>query len=57
MRIEDIHYTVGQRWIQIDGAFTSDELRQIADEIDKHYELALKKPEPKEVEENNGNTE
>ena len=44
MRLEDLEYTVGQRWIQIDGAFTSDELRIIANNIDEYYERALKKP-------------
>ena len=51
MKLEDIQYTVGQRWLQIDGAFTSDELRIIADKIDEAYNRALKKPESIE---NNG---
>ena len=56
MKVENIQYTVGQKWIQLEGAFTSDELRKIADKIDEHYLKAIKKPETK-VEENNGSKE
>ena len=42
-----INYVVGQRWIEIQGAYTSDQLREIADEIDKYYQKAF-------IDKNNG---
>jgi len=36
-----INYQVGQRWIEIQGTYTSDQLRQIADKIDEHYNRAF----------------
>ena len=38
-----IKYVVGQKWIEIQGVYTSDQLRHIADQIDKHYKKAFEK--------------
>jgi len=40
-----INYVIGQKWIEIQGIYTSDQLRHIASQIDKHYEAAFKKKE------------
>lgn len=46
----EINYVVGQKWIEIQGAYTSDQLRVIADKIDEAYNKAFIKKEDK----NNG---
>jgi hypothetical protein len=40
-----INYVKGQKWIEIQGTYSSDQLRKIADQIDKVYESAFKKEE------------
>ena len=41
-----ISYVVGQKWVEIQGAYSSDQLRLIADKIDEMYEKAfIKKDE------------
>jgi len=40
-----INYVVGQKWIEIQGVYTADQLRLIAKRIDEHYERAFKKKE------------
>ena len=41
MRISN--YTTGQRWITLNGDFTSTELYEIADKIEAAYNKAFKK--------------
>ena len=42
-----INYVVGQKWVEIQGAYTADQLRAIADKIEENYEKAFKKKEEK----------
>ena len=37
------NYTTGQRWVTLHGDFTSTELYEIADQIEKSYNKAFKK--------------
>lgn len=50
-----INYVVGQKWVEIQGAYTSDQLRVIADQIDEAYNKAFIKKN--EVVKNNGDKE
>jgi len=36
------NYTTGQRWVSLNGNFTSTELYEIADQIEKSYNKAFK---------------
>ena len=38
-----INYVVGQKWVEIQGVYTSEQLRLIADKIDENYKKAFKK--------------
>ena len=40
-----INYVIGQKWIEIQGVYTADQLRLIADKLEENYEKAFKKKE------------
>ena len=52
-----IHYVVGQKWIEIQGIYTSDQLRLIADKIDEAYNKAFIEKNKENKDENNVNKE